>query len=113
MPASRRSGIGVVPAQLATLSFCCTPPLPLVGVSIGMEREQYYQTVILLHPPLPLLGVSIAMERVQYYPSAGVLSLCCCTPPLPFMGEKIAVEREQYYQTVILLHLLYLYEACQ
>ena len=23
----------------ARLAFCCTPPLPLVGVSIGMERE--------------------------------------------------------------------------
>ena len=49
------------PAPLTRLSFCCTPPLSLVGVSTGMERESVSTTT-----------VSPMARRV--------LSSFCCTP---------------------------------
>ena len=58
------------------------------------------ETVILLHPPLPLVGVSIAMERerqqndilVNGYCTRGEVLQVCINPRMP--GRVLRLQRD-------------------
>ena len=79
----------VRPGPLTRLSFCCTPPLPLVGVSIVMERERQQSDAVLPvgRGAVGMLGRGLAVggralragdDAVRLVqPLTRVLSVCC------------------------------------